>query len=232
MAVRLSVLLCIFFESAVVLNTRLFCCAFSDLICEGVIDNKVVAIKMSLRLSPQNEKEFQKEIILFGGVRHANLLELLGYCMAKDVRILIFEFMPNGDLDDFFFGRNRSRNVDVYKRIELIHDVASELNYLHNDSKVRIVHRDIKLKCWYFYKKMELAFLLMLMLLNVGTSTSISIMYRAGAHFCSSNNYFNNTNYKKNVNLALLLLENNIENTFYNSTAGTNGDNCSPAAFL
>ncbi|KAM7477887.1 hypothetical protein LguiA_026100 [Lonicera macranthoides] len=90
---------------------------------KGVIDNKVVAIKMSLHLSLENDKEFKKEIILFGGVKHANLLKLLGYCIAKDVTILIFEFMPNGDPDNFLFGPNRSQNVEMCKPIELIRNV-------------------------------------------------------------------------------------------------------------
>ncbi|XP_040385849.1 cysteine-rich receptor-like protein kinase 15 [Oryza brachyantha] len=104
--------------------------------------NQDIAVK---RLSPnsiQGFKEFKNEIKLIACLRHRNLVRLLGCCIKSKERILVYEYMPNGSLDDLIFGEEAKPNWPVRRHI--IEGVAEGLLYIHDYAHERIVHRDLK----------------------------------------------------------------------------------------
>ncbi|KAM3245484.1 hypothetical protein ACQJBY_056677 [Aegilops geniculata] len=102
-----------------------------------------VAIKRVSPESKQGKKEFMAEIAILGHVRHRNLVQLLGYCRYKQELLLVYDYMPNGSLDRYLYGKN-TPTLDWAQRLRIIKGVASGLFYLHEDWEQVIIHRDIK----------------------------------------------------------------------------------------
>ncbi|CAJ1975817.1 unnamed protein product [Sphenostylis stenocarpa] len=107
-------------------------------------DGKMVAVKqLSLNKSQQGEKEFLVEVTTITSIQHKNLVRLLGCCIDGPQRILVYEYMKNRSLDLFIHG-NSDQFLDWRTRFQIILGIARGLQYLHEDSHQRIVHRDIK----------------------------------------------------------------------------------------
>ncbi|KFK27448.1 hypothetical protein AALP_AA8G383700 [Arabis alpina] len=79
-----------------------------------------------------------------GRLRHKNLVQLLGYCRRKGELLLVYEYMPNGSLDDYLFIKDNLKNLTWSQRLNIIKGVASALLYLHEDWEQVVLHRDIK----------------------------------------------------------------------------------------
>ncbi|PSR93325.1 Leucine-rich repeat receptor-like protein kinase [Actinidia chinensis var. chinensis] len=86
------------------------------------------------------------EVDVLGNVRHRNIVRLLGCCSNSDCTMLLYEYMPNGSLDDLLHGKNKGDNLvaDWLTRYKIALGVAQGICYLHHDCDPVIVHRDLK----------------------------------------------------------------------------------------
>ncbi|GLT67765.1 hypothetical protein SLA2020_400500 [Shorea laevis] len=103
-----------------------------------------VAVKRLSKRSKQGDKEFKNEVLLMAKLQHRNLVRFIGFCLKRKERLLIYEFVPNSSLDQFIFDQIKREQLDWERRYKIILDIARGLNYLHEESRVRIIHRDLK----------------------------------------------------------------------------------------
>ncbi|KAK7257944.1 hypothetical protein RIF29_32283 [Crotalaria pallida] len=112
----------------------------------GVLqDGSVVAVKNLLNNKGQAEKEFKVEVEAIGKVRHKNLVRLVGYCAEGAKRMLVYEYVDNGNLEQWLHGDVGPVSPLTWEiRMRIAVATAKGLAYLHEGLEPKVVHRDIK----------------------------------------------------------------------------------------
>ncbi|KAL9992302.1 putative transferase, protein kinase RLK-Pelle-LRR-I-2 family [Helianthus debilis subsp. tardiflorus] len=104
---------------------------------------EVIAVKALAAESKQGEKEFQTEVSLLGRLHHRNLVNLVGYCVDKGQRMLIYEYMSNGSLASFLHSEEKVA-LNWQERLQIALDISHGIEYLHDGAVPPVIHRDLK----------------------------------------------------------------------------------------
>ncbi|KAL1559098.1 non-specific serine/threonine protein kinase [Salvia divinorum] len=107
-------------------------------------DGKIVAVKKSKLVEENQLKPFINEVVILSQINHKNVVSLLGCCLETEVPLLVYEFMPNGNLYNLIHDPNDEFPFPWNMRLKIAADIAEALAYLHSASSVAIYHRDIK----------------------------------------------------------------------------------------
>ncbi|RHN77805.1 putative glycerophosphodiester phosphodiesterase, protein kinase RLK-Pelle-LRK10L-2 family [Medicago truncatula] len=94
--------------------------------------------------SRANGQEFINEVATIGTIHHVNVVHLIGFCVEKTKRALVYEFMPNDSLEKHIFSRERMGSLSSEKMFDIALGVARGIEYLHRGCDMRILHFDIK----------------------------------------------------------------------------------------
>ncbi|XP_058773596.1 probable LRR receptor-like serine/threonine-protein kinase At1g53430 [Vicia villosa] len=108
-------------------------------------DGDVIAVKQLSSKSKQGNREFVNEIGIISALQHPNLVKLYGCCIEGSQLLLIYEYMENNSLARALFGKPEQRmKLDWHTRMKICVGIAKGLSYLHDESRLKIIHRDIK----------------------------------------------------------------------------------------
>ncbi|XP_031502122.1 LRR receptor-like serine/threonine-protein kinase FEI 1 [Nymphaea colorata] len=105
-------------------------------------DGNDFALKRIVKTYEGLDRFFERELEILGSIKHRFLVNLRGYCKSSVSKLLIYDFLPGGNLDEVL--HERSEQLDWDARLRIILGAAKGLAYLHHDCSPRIIHRDIK----------------------------------------------------------------------------------------
>ncbi|CAN1344964.1 Systemin receptor SR160 [Linum perenne] len=119
---------------------------FGDVYKARLKDGNVVAIKKLIHVSGQGDREFTAEMETIGKIKHRNLVPLLGYCKVGEERLLVYEYMKYGSLEDVLHDHRRrdGKILDWNTRRKIAIGAARGLAFLHHNCIPHIIHRDMK----------------------------------------------------------------------------------------
>ncbi|KAI4368974.1 hypothetical protein MLD38_017471 [Melastoma candidum] len=106
-------------------------------------DGKEIAVKQLKIGSRQGDREFKAEVEIISRIHHRHLVSLVGYCIAENQRLLVYDYVPNNTLYFHLHGKDRPA-LDWATRVKVAAGAARGLAYLHEGCHPRIIHRDIK----------------------------------------------------------------------------------------
>ncbi|CAN6587927.1 unnamed protein product [Malus baccata var. baccata] len=104
---------------------------------------RFVAVKV-LGKPKADGQDFITEIATIGRIHHANVVQLVGYCVEGSKRALVYDFMPNGSLDKYIYSKEGSVPLTIKNMYEVSLGVAQGIEYLHQGCEMQILHFDIK----------------------------------------------------------------------------------------
>uniref|UniRef100_A0A0D9XEQ0 Protein kinase domain-containing protein n=1 Tax=Leersia perrieri TaxID=77586 RepID=A0A0D9XEQ0_9ORYZ len=111
---------------------------------KGLLESNIeVAVKKCMTMDEQHKKEFGKEMLILSQINHINIVKLLGCCLEVQVPMLVYEFIPNGTLSNLIHG-NHGQHISLVTRLQIAHESAEALAYLHSYASPPIIHGDVK----------------------------------------------------------------------------------------
>nr|GEX46577.1 probable LRR receptor-like serine/threonine-protein kinase At1g07650 isoform X1 [Tanacetum cinerariifolium] len=111
----------------------------------ALLDGTLIAVKQLSSKSKQGNREFVNEIGMIAGIQHPNIVRLHGCCVERNHLLLIYEYMENNSLAHALFEKNNSNiEIDWPTRQRICIGIAKGLAFLHEESVLKMVHRDIK----------------------------------------------------------------------------------------
>ncbi|PSS06265.1 Pto-interacting protein like [Actinidia chinensis var. chinensis] len=116
----------------------------------GVLKNERAAAIKKLDSSKQPDDDFKAQVSMVSRLKHSNFVELIGYCLDGNQRVLAYEFASNGSLHDILHGRKGIKGAQPgpvlswAQRVKIAVGAAKGLEYLHEKAEPHIIHRDIK----------------------------------------------------------------------------------------
>ncbi|KAI5056696.1 hypothetical protein GOP47_0028852 [Adiantum capillus-veneris] len=111
----------------------------------GKLENgKEVAIKRASSASMQGGPQFRNEVELLSRLHHRNLVRLEGFCEDSDLQILVYEYVPNGNLHSHLFQHDTAHSFGWLRRLDIAVGIAQGLDYLHSFADPPVIHRDVK----------------------------------------------------------------------------------------
>ena len=111
-----------------------------------LVDGSTVAVKKSKIIDEDKLQEFINEVVILSQINHRNIVKLLGCCLETDVPVLVYEFIPNGNLFEHLHeDESDDHTMTTWEvRLRIAIDIASALSYLHSAASSPIYHRDVK----------------------------------------------------------------------------------------
>ncbi|EOA33925.1 hypothetical protein CARUB_v10021418mg [Capsella rubella] len=110
-----------------------------------LVDGRIVAVKKSKVVDEDKLEEFINEVVILSQINHRNIVKLLGCCLETKVPVLVYEFVPNGNLFEHLHDDSDDNTMATWKvRLRIAIDIAGALSYLHSSASSPIYHRDVK----------------------------------------------------------------------------------------